>query len=331
MRVTHKSVYIPFQRNLEDIQARRMQEQIRLSTGEDIVSLSDNPNKLVDVKMLSNKIELNSAYKNSIEEALSEMLIVERSLEGISATIATMRQLAIDSTHTGNTGGLNSLATYVRGVLDDVVREANTDFNGKYVFSGTMTTAQVFAEMQGSNSKAPFEIIEGEKTPDNPSGLQVIFKGNLKDREIHKDGKSSERININAQELFGAGGEEFFQVIVDMYNLMAYDKQGEPRSDMSTFKVEDIAEIDRLQKRLADFNDLVNQAGGINGTRFARLEQISFILREENLHLNEFRSFKNDTDITRSTINLKTEETALQYALNVGSRIMQISLFDFMR
>ena len=59
MRVTHKSTFIPYQRNLDEIQNRKFKEEIRLSTGKNITSLADNPTNFVDAKMFSSKIAQN--------------------------------------------------------------------------------------------------------------------------------------------------------------------------------------------------------------------------------------------------------------------------------
>ena len=111
-------------------------------------------------------------------------------------------------------------------MLSDLITAANADNNGKYIFSGTITSADSIATNASENSIAntnnmPFELVQGEATADNPSGLSVVFKGNNKDREINKDSKTSEVINVKADDLFGEDSTEMFKPIIDMYNLLA--------------------------------------------------------------------------------------------------------------
>ena len=54
-------------------------------------------------------------------------------------------------------------------------------------------------------------------------------------------------------------------------------------------------------------------------------------LTDENIRLKDYRSIREDADVAEAALNLRREETALQYALQVGARINQTSLFDFLR
>jgi len=146
MRVTHKSTFIPYQRNLDEIQNRKFKEEIRLSTGKAITSLSDNPSHYVDSKIFTSKIQQNENYKNIIEDALSELRATEESLEFISDNVRKIREIAIDATQIGNSGNTFSLSVYIKGILKDIIKQANTDFNGKYLFAGTKTTPASYIE-----------------------------------------------------------------------------------------------------------------------------------------------------------------------------------------
>jgi flagellin-like hook-associated protein FlgL len=49
----------------------------------------------------------------------------------------------------------------------------------------------------------------------------------------------------------------------------------------------------------------------------------------EELLLKDFLSDAQDTDVARSTLDLKKAENALHYTLQVGATLLQQSLFDF--
>lgn len=331
MRISNKSVFIPFQRNLGNVQERKFKEEVRMSTGNDIVNIADQPNKLVDVKQLSAKISENEKYIGVIEQAKDEMLSVEGYLEQISDNIRLIRQQGIDATQTGNTDSTFGIASYVRGLLDDILSSANGDFNGKYLFSGTKTNANSIDPDNPTPQTEPFQLVQGEITEDNPSGLRVEFKGNLKERYINKDRHSQEQINITADEVFGENGDGFFETVIDLYNLLAYDSEGNKRQQEDVWTKADTGKLDILQQQLDKIDRQINHATSKNGTRFARLEAIRNQLVQENTRLNEFKSLKNDTDYAKTAINLKQEETALVYSLQIGAQIMQNSLFDFLR
>lgn len=331
MRISNKSVYIPFERNLANIQERKYMEETRFATGNDIVNIGDKPNKLVDIKQLTSKLAENEQYVGMLEQTTGELLAVEGYLEKISDNIRLMREQTIAATQTGNTESTYGIANYVRGLLDDVIASANGDFNGKYLFSGTKTNPNSIDPNNPTPQTQPFIIVEEEPTEENPSGLRIEFQGNLKARNINKDRHSQEQINITADEIFGENGEEFFSTIIDLYNLLGYDPEGNKRQQDDVWTKADTGKADILQQKLDQIDRQINNATSKNGTRYSRLESIRQQLISENTRLKEFRSIKNDTDYAKTSINLKQEETALMYSLQIGGQLMQNSLFDFLR
>lgn len=331
MRVTHNSVFIPYRRNLEEIQDRRVAENMRLSTGKRIINISDDPGDMVEIKQLTSVIDKNDNYIDIIDETLAEMSRSQQSLEAISDKMQQVRQLSIDATQTGNLGNLTTLGGYVKGLLRDMVRISNTDFNGKYLFSGTKTRADSLDMTPPATDVHPFELVEETPTEDNPSGLRVIFKGNNENRIINKDTKTTETINTTAADAFGGDGAEMFDTVIGIYNLLMYDQENVPRNDYSVFNKADVAELNKLQKDLASRIDSVNTSSSKNGTIMNRLDSMRLLIVESNTRMKEYRSISQDTDVTKSALELAKEENALQYSLNVGARLIQNSLFDFLR
>ncbi len=331
MRVTNKSVYYPYQRNLEEIQNRRFKEQMRLSTTKDIVNMADAPDRLVDVKQLTSKLSENKKYIGLNDDALGEMRIMADTMESISDNYQKIRQLSIDATQIGNSGNIFSLATYIKGIMTDIVKLSNNDFQGRYIFGGTKTTTDSISTTAEAPSKEPFELVQGEITAENPSGLKVVFKGNNEIRTYNKDSKSTEIVNTPAKEVFGTNSTELFDSIIQLYNLLAYNDAGEQRQLGDYLKNEEISKISMYQQNVANIAEKLDNASGRNGAKLARIEAVRDQMVEENTRLGEFLSLKQDTDVARSTINLKMEENALNYSLQVGSKLIQNSLFDFLR
>lgn len=331
MRISNGLTVNTYLRNLENIQNDKYKNEIRVSTGKNIVNLSDAPDKLVKVKSFDALIEQNDNYKSVIDHAIREMEAGEDKIQSISDKIAEIRQLAIDSTHAGSSGNSFSLGVYIKGLLDDIMKDANADFDGKYIFSGTKTTDESMTPVPPQKNSDPFEIIEGEKTDTNPSGLEIVFKGNFKQRLINKDNKTTEQINSTADKMFGADGTEFFSTIIDMYNIMTYNPDGSTRGMGSAFNKEEVARISDLQAKLADINESLNNATSQLAIRRNRLENISLQMSEESMRYKELKTINEDTDYAKTTMDLRLEESALQYTLQVGSRLMDTTLLDFLR
>lgn len=331
MRITNKSISSAYQRQLEELQNRVFENNYRIASGKQNINLADNPKAIADTKKLSTIINQNDNYIDIVDDALSELLSTEEQLGSISDSLQKIRQLAVDATNVGNMGNLSSLAVYIKGILNDIVKDANRDFNGHYLFAGTKTTAESIVPTPPAQDSNPFEIVFESPTPENFSGMRVIFKGNNEDRAINKDSYSSEVINTKAVEIFGAGGVEVFDEIIKLYNLLQYKPDGAVRDIYDVFAKDDQYKLDEYQAKLGRIAEEIDGVVARNGIRSNRLETVSSHLRNQNLLLKEFRSKKDEADVAQTSLNLARDQNALQYALQVGSRLFQNSLFDFLR
>lgn len=331
MRVTQNSKFSPFQTSLQDIQMRLTKEQARLSSGQKIITLSDAPKEIVDVKRITDTIARNKQYQSNINQALKEITNVSETLDSMTNNFTKIRDLAIDATQSGNFGNLPVLALDIKGILDDILRDANSDFNGKLLFSGTKTTNASITVTPPATNNNPFELVQETPATGNPSGYKVIFKGDFNDREIYKDGNIKESINTKADEIFGTGGVKVFEDVVNLYNLLMYNKDGNKRGSGDTFTTSDLAKLNDYQKSIAKTIENLGEKNGKNGAQITRYEALSELLTSENTRLEEIRSQDADTDVTQSAMTLSRENTALQYSLQVGSKLVQQTLFDFIK
>ncbi|HRP02077.1 MAG TPA: hypothetical protein PLE30_05440 [Candidatus Kapabacteria bacterium] len=329
MRVTFKSPVAPYLSNLERIQNRKHNEELRISTGDRIQSLADEPANLVDSKQLASKVAKNKTYISNIEESLNEMRLAHESVDFLSSSLQKVRELAVDATQIGVQGDSVSLAVYVKGILEDMVKEANKDLGGRYIFSGTKTLPNTIDINPPATNNQPYEIINVAKTTENPSGLDIVFKGNNNERIMNKDNYSTEVVNTTSDKLFGSNLEGLKSVI-DLYNVLYYKQDGSPREKHDQISQDEFNKLNLFQKNIADNVERLNKVNADFGAKINRLELVQSQFETNNIRLNEIKSLKSDTDVAQSAINLKMEENALNYSLQIGSKLVQNSLFDFL-
>jgi|GEM_PF-935173 len=330
MRISLKSQYAPVATQIPEIQSRLAKLQKQLSTGKKSTEIGDSPQDMIDLKRLESKIRQNDTISSTLDETLKEMYAVDEELYNIANYIQEARNQAIGS-FLNDARAATTIADQIRGYLEDIVKVANQDFNGSYLFGGNRNQFYSDNPNNGEPLNVPFVIVEGEPTEDNPEGLSVQFIGNNEDRSISKDEYYTEVINTKATDVFGSGATELFSDLVDMINIIKYDSNGELRGQINAITTEDFGKVEEIQKRLANHYDNITIAAGRNGGKIERLETIRSQLDNEQLRLKEFRSNVEDTDVAAVAIELKKEEAALQYALQVGATISRTSLFDFLR
>ncbi len=331
MRVTQYSVINPYKQNLEEIQQRRYENQLRMSTGKEILSLGDAPEKIAPIKKLTSLISQNNEYIDNLDEQISQFQQTENYLNAIADKMEKIRQIAIDGTQVGNMGNLSVLGNYIKGIITDIIRDGNADYNGSFIFAGTKTKAESFDPSIPNTNDMPFELIEDEPSENNPSGLRIVFKGNQEDKILNKDQKASEVVNTKSQEIFGENGTEAFNQMIALYNLVSYNPDGTARGVNDVLTVDEVNKMNDIQKRIADYSYTINQTTSRNGARANRFQILRDQISEENLRLEAYLSQKSDADVAKTALNLSKDEYALQYALKVGGNLLQNSLFDFIR
>lgn len=330
MRISSNRIFEPYQRSLNNNQIKQVNDQLRLATGKDLINLSDDPKRLVRAKNLTNLIDRNTAYKNNIESTLDEFLAASENLNALSDKLQNIRQIAIDASTTGSSTNLYSFGVYIKGILDDIIKDTNSDFNGHFLFSGTKTTVDSLNKIEGANNDLPFELVKGAADANNPSGLKVIFKGNNEDRIINKDNVNTEVINAKAKDIFGQNNTELFQSIIDLYNILSYKQDGTKREDLDSFDTSDIQKVSEYQKQIADGIHRIDNESARFGGRYNTLDALRQQMNNQELILKDVRSKAEDTDVAKTTLNLQKENLALQYTLQIGARLLQPSLFDFL-
>ena len=329
MRISQNLIYTPYQNDLQTIQSDIYNEQLRMATGKNLTSTSDDPNSAVKVKNYNNLISKNEQYQSNILNTINELQSAHESISTVSDDIYNIRNLAIDATQAGSQQSLNTLSNNIKGVLDDIISTMNQDYNGILIFGGTKTTIQSIKNDFPASKGLPFEIITNPPTTANPSGMEVQFYGNNKERVVNKDSSGTEVVNITAQEIFGTNGTKIFDSIINLYNLMKFDSNGIPRTSSAPFKGDDQKKLDQYQKEISDFIDTMNQSASVVGTKLNRLNNLSESMANQNTQLKAFRSEFDDTDFAETSMNLAKDQAVLQYSMQVGSKLMNLSLFNF--
>lgn len=329
MRISTGMAYNSFHNNISRIQEDHYKDQLRKSTGKNIINIGEAPSRLMDVKKIEAQINMKDNYIYLNDYAVNEMRSCEDQASAISEALQQIKDLSVSSTNPAYDGNVTSIGTFIKGIITDMIRNANADFNGKYLFGGTKTSPNSILTDYPDMTNMPFELVESPPTPENPSGLSVIFKGNMESRIINKDAHSQEVINMNAEELFGADGVAFFQPLIGLYNVLVFTREGEKREWIDSLDREEKQLINVLQTQVANDIHVLNKNIAIFSSRRNRIETINIQMEEEVIRLKEVRSLKEDADISRVLINISKEETALQYSLSVGASIQKYSLFDF--
>jgi flagellar hook-associated protein 3 len=137
---------------LPDIQYQMQQSQQALATAEQQVSTSLRVNQLSDDPGASANMVVSLAasanvdqYTSNVNSVLPRMQTADSAMSSIVTSLNTALTLGTSgSSSTILTGNKQNIADEVQSVLQSVIAQANTSYNGTYVFGGSETTTPPF-------------------------------------------------------------------------------------------------------------------------------------------------------------------------------------------
>lgn len=294
--LTSPQVLMDLQRTKERIST--LQEQI--ASGQRIVRLSDDPSGSALVLDFKGSIERNNQYLRQGNAARSFLVASETVLTSVSNNIMRLMELGTQGAATVLTANERAaVATEVDGIRSALLSAANTQEQGKYLFSGTATLTQPFS---------------------GPAAGPITYAGNGGLVNLGVSSTSVVATNIPGDTVFfGSGGQgsatDLFQVVTDLRDaLLANNLAGVQAANANLQGVHSA-----LLQQIADL-------GGRQGT----LDQLQSTLGDINLSLQSALNSALEVDYPAAITEFTNEQTAQQAALQTMAKVNRQNLFDFL-
>jgi flagellar hook-associated protein 3 FlgL len=298
MRVANKTIYDNVTINLGRVTEAMWQANEVVSSAKKINKLSDDPVGQVTLLDLRSSLAGVEQLGRNIEVGRSWLTAAESSLTQTQDLLSEIKNLCVQmSSATVGSSERSAASVLVDGYLRQLLSLANEDVGGRYIFSGSKTDTQPFALDNDQNPTAV--VYSGDDAPFSiriGKGLTV---------EVGRDG----------EEAFGPAGSGLFDLIIDLKDYLATnDVQGvqQVMGDLDS-------EMEEMRSLIAN-----------TGTKILRLETKEKILEDVDLNYTERKSQVEDADIVEAIMDLKARELAYQAALSSSSKVMKLSLVDYL-
>ena len=286
---------------LADIHAahrRLVDTQKVLATGRRINVPSDDPVGATRAMDLRTSIANTNQFMANVRDATTFSRESETVLRTVIDNLHRVRELTVR----GATGTLNqqqrdNIALEINEILEAIVDLANTESNGRYLFSGTRTRIAPFATT----------VVGDEITTVSYAGNSEYFGA------LVSPGVTVE-VNVPGDKIF-QNIQDAFQTFVDI------------RDDLRAGDTDSLSNV-----RLGEIDDIMTQlldATALFGAKMNRLELIEHRLEDQLLNFRTRLSETEEADFIETLVQLEAQENALQAALNAGVRVLQPSILDF--
>ncbi|HTX08420.1 MAG TPA: flagellar hook-associated protein FlgL [Solirubrobacteraceae bacterium] len=277
--------------------------QQELSTGKSINEPSDNPSGTALALQLNNDLANLTSYNNNVTDGTGWTTAQTSALSDMTNAVERVQELVTSAANGGQSqSDLNDDAEEVNQLIDQIKQDANTQYDGQYVFSGSATTTQPYA----SGTNDTYAGNSGSVTREIGPNTSLTISANLAG------------VLGNGQTVSGqpAGDGQLLNTLRNVVD----DMQSGNTSSLSGTDLTDLGN---------NLNSLLGLSANVGATT-DRLQMASSRIESLQNSATDTLSNTQDADMAQTEINFSTEQAALTAALQSGASIVQESLMNFL-
>jgi flagellar hook-associated protein 3 FlgL len=301
MRVTTLMTSNATLRDLNDGLSRLSRLQDQLSSGKQITRPSDDPYGTSRALSLRGELGGLDQFQRNVDDGTGWLNTSDTALGQMSDVLARVRELLVQGGNdTAGPSSRAAMADEIDQLAESVKQEADVQYGGRYVFSGTATDTAPYALGGSDRYAGDAGTITRAIGPGVEIPINADVRGLLGDGQAASDGKLLNTLRDISDHLRG----------------------GTP-ADADALRTTD---LQRLDTNL----DTLNGIRADVGARTNRLTIAGLRLSALALNSTKLLSDTEDADMAQTITQYTTQQAAYSAALKAGANIVQTSLLDFL-
>jgi flagellar hook-associated protein 3 FlgL len=297
MRVTNTIIYDAIKLRLGNITEELNKANTIVATGKRILKLADDPVGLTQGLNIKSTLSSIEQMGRNITLGTSWLAASESAMSQVQDVISEAKTLSVQMANsTVGAAERRSAAETVQNLLEELVSLANTEVNGRYIFAGSETDT------------TPFSL-------ENDNSVTYHGDNNAFTVKIGKD--ATVQVGSYGEAVFGTSGQpdDLFRAFNDLKTALENNDTSGIQAGMGDLD----SRFDHVASKISDI-----------GSKMVRMDMRENILQDLNIANTERLSTIEDADITEAILDLQAKELAYQAALSSASKVLQMSLLDYM-
>lgn len=294
MRVTNTLIQRNATITLQQNLQAMAKAQAQVSSGQKYTAFSDDPQAQSSVMQTSSSLRALDQYKRNIDDATSRANMEDSVLQQLGDSVTQATQIAMQEGNATSTAATRLTAkAQIDSIIDSAVALGNTKYQSDYLFGGNDVTDAPLSNTPPFYTGAAAD--SGAHTTEIAAGQ--IFKS-----------------NHNAKEIF-----------LDTGTLQAL-------KDLSTaLGANDTVGIAAASASLQSAQQGIQAVVGDLGARENQLDNAGSNLDALKTNLTTFKSSLSEVDQETAITELVTRQTAYQSAMLATSRVIGMTLTDYLK
>ena len=296
----------------------------QISTSKVINTVSDDPHKAIKIMNINNEIKYTEKYNYNIDETVGWMNTTDGALDNVGNLLGEIKETILkvgNGTYSQNE--MKSLNEDMNEKIKQLADTLNSTHGGKYLFGGSSVDDAPITVIENPDGTVKLEFSKdknGQTIPntddlkaDISSGINIDYNISVGEILNIKDG------NGNTVNLL----DEINNLSTLMNDIANGDEQTAAKAK-ETLLNDTKGKIDTL------FDHVVNERTSL-GVRVSTAEKIKELNDEDILNIQDVLSKTQDTDVVEKFIELKSAEMIYQASIQVGAKLIQPTILDYIR
>lgn len=310
MRITNSSMIRSHMYDVQQGLQRMDNLNKQLDSQKQINRVSDDPHKAIKIMNLNNEIKYAEKHNQNVEEVVGWMNNTDANLEEFGTLLGDIKNSILKvGNGTYSDEEMKAIQAEMNEKIKALGETLNTTHGGRYMFGGT------------SVDEPPVQIEEKDGVVTlklNPNINSEDLKAEISDG-INLD------YNVSASEIFNKDGKNYLDSINDLSKLMNDIANGVDVDENKQKLLGDVKQdVDNF------FNHTVDTRTKF-GVKVNTAEKIKDLNDENILNMKGVLSLEQDVNYVDKFIELKSAEMVYTASIQVGAKLIQPSILDYLR
>ena len=347
MRITNMMMINTMNYNLSRNLTNMNSQYEQMATGKSFQTASDNPVAASKSMLYTSELSEIEQYQANASDATSRLSVTESSIDNVEDILERTRELTVQAANeTLSESDLQAIQAEINELNDQLLEVSNTTYAGESLFGGYNVSSKPYvvndegvllyngsaAALDGpySSGMSDGDILLLYDTYDDDQLTSSDSNQNM----IYRIGDNSEvDVNIEGQELFGAGEDSLFAVMqkIEMATAGATSYK---RVDHSTTPHTVVGEDLDLSALIGELDQCLEEVRATKAEVGARKNYVEISATRLKQDFNTYTallSANEDADIAEVSMNLANAESVYNASLSAGAKIIVPTLSDFLR
>ena len=334
------------QTNLGRVTDRLEDLRIQGATGIKLTKPSDDPSAIRPVLTTRTQIMHTERYLETMGVTLDKMQATDGHLEHVENIMQRAKEITINSINGAmSPQDMNIFADELANLQKELLDSANAQVDGKYIFSGFSENTKPFVVNPNYNPNPPVDPLNPNPPydPNDSTTWPYIYQGDANPTELEITPGELLESNLTGNDLFmginnaamQAGGPSPPAVYasdpgrVDILSVLRRTEEA-----LRAGNIDDpLGAGGGLQASMDDLELAADQNRRLRsqlGNKANRVDAAMLHQEDVKVDLMQILSRYQDADAIETFNEIVKQETAFQAALNITSKVSQISILDYL-